>query len=232
MPVRTVRSQPMTGDEAFDPTGRPGGRPPAHRPRRVVPADVRPLSQALARAFEDDPVSLYLLPGERVHLHRLERYFDWQLLHVFLPRGEAWTTDDLAGASLWVGPDRSPPSVVEGLVQLFAAVRILRRQTGRALRLLELLEAEHPKIRHCYLATIGTDPDRQGHGVGSALLSVVLDRLDREGVPAYLESSKEENLSFYRRHGFEVTGEVVAPEGGPRLWLMWREPLPPGERAR
>jgi len=58
-------------------------------------------------------------------------------------------------------------------------------------------------------------------------LAAVLGRVDREGMPAYLETSKERNIAFYARHGFAVTGEVSAPAGGPTLWLMWREPRPP-----
>ena len=51
----------------------------------------------------------------------------------------------------------------------------------------------------------------------------MLERCDREGVGAYLESSKERNVAFYGRHGFRVTGETRFPRG-PRLWLMWRDP--------
>lgn len=81
-----------------------------------------------------------------------------------------------------------------------------------------------PRQPHWYLATLGTAPERQGRGVGSTLLATVLDRLDEEGLPAYLESSKERNVAFYARHRFEVVRELVVPHGGPRLWLMWREP--------
>jgi ribosomal protein S18 acetylase RimI-like enzyme len=202
----------------------PGRLEHGHRLRPIERSDVRALSACLARAFDDDPVSEYLFPNRRSHARRLERYFRWQFHHVFFPKGDCWTTEDLAGAALWIPPRRRSPSIVETVTQLATVVRILGMQTSRALRLLEQLEAVHPKMPHCYLGTIGVDPSRQGTGVGSALMSVVLDALDEEGVPAYLESSKESNLAFYRRHGFEVTGEIGTgrDSGIPRIWLMWR----------
>jgi hypothetical protein len=49
-----------------------------------------------------------------------------------------------------------------------------------------------------------------------------LDRCDAEHAPAYLESSKPENVPYYTRFGFEVTGEIPLPDGGPTLIPMWR----------
>jgi GNAT superfamily N-acetyltransferase len=84
------------------------------------------------------------------------------------------------------------------------------------------VETAHPhRPPHFYLAVLGTDPSRQGHGIGSALLQPVLDLCDRDGVPVYLESSKESNVAFYARHGFRVTAEVRLPKGPP-MWPMWR----------
>ena len=103
-------------------------------------------------------------------------------------------------------------------------IPILGRRLSAALQLVQMIEAKHPRQPHFYLGTIGTDPDHQGKGLGSAALSPVLERCDDEAIPAYLESSKEENLAFYHRHGFEVTGEVAVPDDAVRLWLMWREP--------
>jgi GNAT superfamily N-acetyltransferase len=89
---------------------------------------------------------------------------------------------------------------------------------------MQVLESHHPRAPHFYLGTIGTDPAVQGKGYGSALLEVVLKRCDDEAIPSYLESSKEQNLAFYHRHGYETIDEVFVPQTDTRLWLMWREP--------
>jgi predicted GNAT family N-acyltransferase len=57
------------------------------------------------------------------------------------------------------------------------------------------------------------------------LLREVLQRCDRDRTPAYLEATSPENVRLYRRHGFEVTGEICLPDG-PSLWPMWRAPNP------
>ena len=75
-------------------------------------------------------------------------------------------------------------------------------------------------------SVVGVEPDRQRAGIGSALLAPIVERCDRDFVPAYLESSREDNLAFYHRLGFEVTGRIDLPGGGPPIWPMWRAPRP------
>jgi ribosomal protein S18 acetylase RimI-like enzyme len=84
-------------------------------------------------------------------------------------------------------------------------------------------ETLHPKEPHYYLLAIGVDPSMQGKGVGSSLLAPMAERLDREGIGAYLESSKERNLPLYERFGFKVTNPFDLKDG-PRIWPMWRAP--------
>ncbi|HXQ44487.1 MAG TPA: GNAT family N-acetyltransferase [Acidimicrobiales bacterium] len=195
---------------------------------QAAPGDVGVLSTVLARAFDDDPLSLYLFGRPRLRAAGLARFFSIQLRHTYLRHGEVWTTPDRAGAALWAPPTMPRPGAMD-LVRILPVAPYLSvwgRKTPDVIRLLAAYERGRPRQAHWYLGTLGTDPDRQGHGVGSALLRVVLDRLDTEGVPAHLESSKESNLSFYARHGFEVTGEITTPRG-PTLWLMWREPRGP-----
>jgi RimJ/RimL family protein N-acetyltransferase len=65
-------------------------------------------------------------------------------------------------------------------------------------------------------------PSRQGHGHGTALLRPILDRCDREGVPAYLEASNPRCARLYERLGFTTTG-TIRPLGAPPIQLMWRD---------
>jgi ribosomal protein S18 acetylase RimI-like enzyme len=194
--------------------------------RRVVKEDVAPLSVVLARAFHDDPVSVYIFPDGRRRPRQLERFFKLQLGRTFLRRGEAYTTEDRQGGAFWLGPSPPKPGFRELLGQVPMAM-LLGRRLSPTLELIALMEAHRPKIEHYYLGPLGVDPPYQGRGIGSALLMPVLERCDVDHVPAYVESSHERNVPLYRRHGFEVTTEIAAPRGGPKLWLMWREPRLP-----
>ena len=102
-------------------------------------------------------------------------------------------------------------------------VRFLGLRTPSVLSGLNRMEERHPHDPpYWYLFILGTEQPAQGQGLGSALLSHMLARIDADGMPAYLESSNERNIALYGRHGFEVTAELVIPSG-PRIWLMWRE---------
>jgi GNAT superfamily N-acetyltransferase len=85
------------------------------------------------------------------------------------------------------------------------------------------IHEHHPAEPHWYLNVLSTVPDRQGEGLGAAIIQPVLERCDAGGVRAYLESSNPRNLPFYRRHGFVDAGEIHL-EGGPSMTKMWREP--------
>jgi GNAT superfamily N-acetyltransferase len=88
-----------------------------------------------------------------------------------------------------------------------------------------LTAAIHPYGRaHEYLWMIGVAPERQGEGLGTVLIESVLDRCDREGLPAYLEASSARSRRLYERLGFEFTGTVLDLPDGPPMWPMWREP--------
>jgi len=179
------------------------------------------------RAFADDPVANFMFAGARRRRRGLRCFFNSQIGRQYLPGGHVYTTEDRAGTAVWGSPERPRNGLAELRQLLPTAPFLLSARTVRAIRLLVEVDGLHPKEPHWYLATLGTAPERQGQGIGSALLRAMLARVDEEGSPAYLESSKERNVSLYARFGFEVIDELQSAPGNPKLWRMWREPRVP-----
>ena len=197
--------------------------------RLATKADVPAVGEALAHAFHDDPVMEYLFgPEDDRTIPKLRRYLAHEAgRHLRHPT--VFTTDDHAGGALWDPPDAWKTGLRDIVGLLPVMLPGLRHRVVRALKLLSKMEALHEQQpTHYYLAILGTRPERQGQGVGGALMRPVLRTCDEQGLGAYLESSKEQNIPFYRSQGFEVVGEVTTPNG-PTLWPMWRDPREPAE---
>jgi ribosomal protein S18 acetylase RimI-like enzyme len=204
--------------------------PAAGRPavRPATASDVPAIVAMLVRAFDDDPVANFMFAGDGRRRRGLKSFFSIQLRREYLAYRHVYTTDQLDGVAVWGPPDRRRQGLRELLQLLPTAPFLVSSRTDKALRLLFEIDSLHPKEPHWYLATLGTEPARQGRGVGSTLLGTLLAKADEDGLPAYLESSKERNVSFYGRFGFEVIEEHRSKVGSPPIWLMWRDPRPPG----
>jgi GNAT superfamily N-acetyltransferase len=190
-------------------------------------SDVGQMSAVLARAFYDDPVMSWMLPDDRSRLKALTRAFAGLARLHFLPRAasEVGRRDGVLGAAtLWDPPGQRKSSRLEELAMMPLMLWAFRSRVPASVRVMELMEKHHPEEPHWYLMVIGSDPAVRGGGFGHALMSSRLDRCDAEGAPAYLENSNPKNEAYYLRFGFEVTGEIKLPDGGPSMWPMWRAP--------
>ncbi|RPF36159.1 GNAT family N-acetyltransferase [Streptomyces sp. TLI_185] len=185
----------------------------------------------LDEAFQDDPVSGWVFPGDeyrRTTHHRLMAAFTG----IVLAEGRIDVTEDGSACALWLSVpaeehdagqhDAEEDAADDGPARLRAAVD----PGNERIELIGRLTAEiHPAGRaHEYLWMIGVTPEHQGEGIGSALVQHVLDRCDREGLPAYLEASSARSRGLYERLGFELTGRPLDLPNGPQMWPMWREP--------
>jgi GNAT superfamily N-acetyltransferase len=191
---------------------------------RAAPIDVNGITDTLQQAFFDDPIMGFLFPKESSRRWRTAKFFDTELRSHQLPLKSAWCTANHEAAALWAPPGHwqlPPATIARNFVPL---ARAFGRRLPRALRVLSHIEKEHPREPHWYLAILGTAPRYQGKGFGAAVMAPVLEICDTEGLPAYLESSKHDNIAFYGRLGFEVTREMQLPGGGPTVWPMWRVP--------
>jgi len=184
--------------------------------------DIAGAARSLAKAFHDDPVFSYLLGGKPLAEDAGVKFFT-SFLNIQVPHGHVYRSDGGEAAAIWAPPGKwkvPNKEIVRFLPTMFT---VFGKRLVPALRTLARLEKRHPQEPHYYLEFIGTDPAHQGKGVGTALMEPMAARCDEEGVGAYLESSKESNVPFYARFGFEVRETVTHPDG-PSQWLMWRDP--------
>lgn len=190
--------------------------------REVSNREFAAVARTLSLAFEDDPVMGFLFPDEARRLRRLRDFYG---LVIPLLAGHGFVHADAGvhAAAVWQAPSPPRPGGVRGAWLSLRMLLTLRGSVGRANALNATILPSHVREPHWYLALLGTEPSQQGRGLGSALLAPHLERCDREGQLAYLESSKAANIPFYERHGFEVISELTIPDGPP-VWPMLRRP--------
>lgn len=174
--------------------------------RSVSEAEREKAIGVLTLAFTGDPMARWSLPDPVKYLEifpSLARAFGGNSFAL----GSAYLAADAAGAALWLPPGERPDEE--------ALDRLLSEHAPDSIKadmpsIFEQMVKFHPTEPHWYLPMIGVDPSRQGNGVGSSLMKIALETVDRDGVIAYLESSNPKNIPLYERHGFEVIGEIQA----------------------
>ena len=192
--------------------------------RALAKADIEEAATSLGDAFADDPLAGWMGgftdDAERMRLiarsaiaNRLRR-----------PTPLLFSTGNNAAIALWDAPGEADLRPLELVRAAPAADPVLSPRTRRALSVLKVMDDLHPSEEHYYLFMVGVRRDRQGAGLGSAVLAPMLERCDAEGMPAYLENSNPRNEPFYARHGFVPLDPMPLPAGAPPVTPMWHAP--------
>ena len=196
----------------------------------IVPLREENLSaaaEALARAFQDDPLQAYVFPDPSERASRSPEHFA-PILRYGLLFGVVLTTEGTPlGASVWlppgeweVTPERAEEAGLNDLPRVIgeeAAERFFSALGG--------VETYHREIpSHWYLMVVGVSPDGRGQGLGRALIQPIMDRADAAGMPCYLETAQPDNVALYKHLGFRQVVDVVEARSGLRLWTFRRDP--------
>jgi GNAT superfamily N-acetyltransferase len=187
--------------------------------RSATESDRNTVIGVITLAFATDPMARWSLPDPATYLAVMP-----QVAAAFgasgIPHGAAHLIDGGMGAAMWLPPGVAPDA--EGLMALMNG-HAPKDRVGDMMQVFEQMDLFHPPDPCWYLPLIGVDPAHQGRGYGAALLQYALAQCDRDGVPAYLESSNPRNVSLYARHGFEAIGKIQVGSS-PTLLPMLRRP--------
>jgi ribosomal protein S18 acetylase RimI-like enzyme len=186
----------------------------------------------LGRAFAEYELFRYYFPDETERRAAADR-LSFIELSVCLKYGEVYTSSEkLEGVAAWLPPGKAPFGARQIIrsVPLSTLFRFGRQGAGRMRsygRLVDNLHCRLVPYPHWYLQIIGVGPAYQGQGFSSRLLRPVLERIDRERMPCYLETNSGKNVAIYRRFGFEVVSEDRMPGTELTIFAMLRKPPTP-----
>ncbi len=195
---------------------------------RLNKGEVKRAAEVVARAFQDYPLSVYFIPDESARRRKMPLMFRPLLRHGLF-YGEVYATSPkLEGIAVWSRPDRKRETlwskILSGsvLIPFIVGMGALRRQIAFS-RWAAPIRKRCVPGRHWYLQLLGVDPAYQGRGYASALLKPMLERIEREGLPCFLDTQAERNVSLYEHLGFRVVEEGTVPGSEVKSWAMVRE---------
>jgi GNAT superfamily N-acetyltransferase len=186
-------------------------------PARMV--DALAIVDIIAEAFADDPTWSWAFPNPTIRKRWWEFCVNGALRYPWVLKTEGYEV-----VSVWIPPSGNEFSDDD----IQRVPNFLQESVGaRAPEVTELLsrfDKAHPRGEpHYYLSLLATADGHRGRGLGMALLSENLARIDLAGMPAYLESSNPLNNHRYEAVGFRTVARFQAPGNGPIVTGMWRE---------
>jgi len=159
--------------------------------------------QSIVMGYTSDPLGRWFWPSAVSYL------LSGQAFDAYggraIDSGTAYVTENFEGVALWLPPGVEPDE--ERMIPILEAT-VAGKILEDVFAVFEAMDSYHPDTPCWYLPLISVDPFHRGKGLGSQLMKHALNRIDEEGIPAYLESSNPRNISLYERHGFEVMGEI------------------------
>ncbi len=197
-------------------------------PVRLTKDQLKAAVDVLADAFRDYPM-LSRYYSDKFRREKMTLGFLAVSVYSGYRYGEVYATSpNLEGIAVWFPPGCYPVSIWELLrsVPLSVLFGFVRYGGARMRQIGKYIDSTHFRLApfpHWYLQALGVAPAHQGKGFSSFLLRDMFKRIEREGMPCYLETFDRENVAIYEHLGFRVVEQSAIPGTGLTNWAMLRD---------
>ena len=196
---------------------------------RLKKTDLERGVEVLVRAFHEDPLTHYFFPPCDNWENLVSKYFAFRL-RFGIKYGEVYASSpEIEGLAAWFAPGKS--DMTNFRMMRVGGMAFSREMGPDILERLNMIGEYTSRMRkqivtepHWHLFPIAVEPEYQGKGFGSALMRSMLDRITGEGLPCYLETQKETNLSLYEHFGFKIIHTDIIPGIDMKHWGMLLRP--------
>lgn len=160
--------------------------------------------EILCLSFENDPQTNYILGSGSNQLKKRKRLMAYAF-EFGLANGKVEMSEDKKAAAIW----KKSGSKKMTMYLLYESILFFFSFGWKGLKRISDMEKKIFKFYPTegifrYLWILGTDPNVQGKGYGSAILSKAISSFKTDSIPLYLETSTELNLNYYERKGFKL----------------------------
>lgn len=197
---------------------------------RLTKEDVPKAVECLKDAFKDDPLWTEVFKNDPHRDTALSGFFTCPLLYG-IKFGKVYATSPkIEGVVVWV-PGKYADMTMWRMIRCGALTygAKMGKEARRNLSILsKQLDPDRKRLmknkRYIYVTILGITSTEQGKGFGSKLMDAIQEECTREGLHLYLETEKEENLSFYEKHGLTLLQSITLEKIDLPLWQMERTP--------
>jgi GNAT superfamily N-acetyltransferase len=191
--------------------------------RHAAVSEIPVLAGVLARAFAADPMVRWPMVSDDELPGRIRTMFEI-VDSAYADEGWIYTAAEGLGVMSLMPPASAQRERELADVTAPALAALTPDLGERYERFWAWIGSMLPPEPHWLLDQVAVEPAAQGRGIGGAMLRFAIERAERDGLPVCLETGAPANVPLYERFGFRVTREAAAPDGGPHVWFMRRNP--------
>ena len=169
---------------------------------RMKKTDLERGVEVLVRAFHEDPLTHYFFPPCDNWGNLVSKYFAFRL-RFGIKYGEVYaSSSEIEGLAAWFAPGKS--DMTNFRMMRVGGMAFSREMGPDILERLNMIGEYTSRMRKqhvteppWHLFPIAVEPEYRGTACPRPLMRSMLDRITGEGLPCYLETQKETNLSLY-----------------------------------
>ena len=188
------------------------------------------VSNILAEAMADDPLSTFWFPDKTDRIKKLTDMFRPEVKYCFR-HGTVYATSALMEGIALLITLKSLPRTLGMLIQNGGLSLLFKFpiKTIQSMNAYEKFAAViHSRIApfpHWYLHNIAVQKPFRRKGFAGKLIKPILTELEKREIPCYLETQNPANVPIYEHYGFKVINISKIPgTGGVKNWAMLRVP--------
>jgi len=173
----------------------------------------------LAASFDDNKSVNYIVKQDAHRKQRLRQLMSYSF-DVCNSFGRVLFSENKKACALVVFPDKKRTTLKSTLWDIKLITNCIGfKGVSQALSREKKIKTLQPKEPLYYLWFIGVTPDDQHKGLGSALLTEIIQDAEQKKRTLCLETSTGKNIPWYQKHGFTIYNEL---DIGYRLFFFKR----------